>query len=70
MTNTQAQESSIKMTPEQLMSVYPTLDYLMAETILKCYENGTLALCMDAPLIEPAEVVLTPITIENPTDVP
>jgi hypothetical protein len=58
------------MTPEQLMAVYPNLDFLMAETILNCHDNGTLAACIDSPPTEADELVLPPITIENPTDAP
>lgn len=58
------------MTPEQLMAVYPALDYLMALTILDCHKSGTLTTCVNSPPAEPDDVVLTPITIENPTDVP
>jgi hypothetical protein len=54
------------MTPEQLMAVYPVLDYLMSETILNCFANGTLNTCMNAPPIEPEALILTPITIQTP----
>jgi 3-polyprenyl-4-hydroxybenzoate decarboxylase len=54
------------MTPEQLMIVYPNLDFLMAETILNCHDNGTLAACIDAPSIETEAMILTPITIQTP----
>jgi hypothetical protein len=30
------------MTPQELVTVYPWLDHLMAETLLKAHENGTL----------------------------
>jgi hypothetical protein len=58
------------MTPEQLMIVYPNLDFLMAETILNCHDNGTLAACIDTPPIESEALILSPITIETPTDAP
>lgn len=30
------------MTPEELVRIYPWLDHLMAETLIKAHENGTL----------------------------
>ena len=32
----------VKMTPEQLMAIYPQLDFLMAQTLLKLNERGDL----------------------------
>ena len=33
----------VKMDPHSLIKVYPWLDYMMAETLIKAHENGTLA---------------------------
>ena len=50
----------VKMTPEELMKLYPHLDHMMAETILKSYENGTLAQYLE----EWEDVEPKPATIE------
>jgi hypothetical protein len=51
------------MTPAQLIAVYPSLDFLMAETILACHENGNL----ESFFTETEAVIeIKPITIENP----
>ena len=54
------------MTPAQLVSVYPHLDVMMAETILQAYENGTLASYDFSPPESPPKTrVLKTIQVEN-----
>ena len=31
------------MTPEQLMCVYPWMDFLVADTLIDCHQRGTLS---------------------------
>jgi hypothetical protein len=56
------------MTPTELIAIYPSLDFLMAETILKCYENGTLKSFFDGDDSEPntETTVLKSIVVEQP----
>jgi hypothetical protein len=57
------------MTPNELIEIYPNIDFLMAETILKCYENGNLESFFDQ---EPESVTdnmcLKSITVLNPNE--
>ena len=58
------------MTPDTLMKAYPFLDHLMAETLLKAHEAGTLMTYvedMPDPNPGPAEstLVADAITVEN-----
>ena len=61
------------MTPEQLMSAYPFLDHLMAETLVKAHETGTLndyLADMPEPIPGPGEsfVIKDAISVENATE--
>jgi hypothetical protein len=58
------------MTPNELIVIYPNIDFLMAETILICYENGNLEYFFDQ---EPDsatddDVCLKSITVLNPDE--
>ena len=55
------------MTPEQLISVYPWLDHMLAETLLKMHEQGKLQGYIDAigETEESTYSVQTSITVEN-----
>ena len=56
-----------KMTPEQLISIYPWLDHMLAKTLLKMHDEGKLQGYIDAmgERDEPAYSCQTSITVEN-----
>ena len=58
------------MDPQSLIKVYPWLDHMMAETLIKAHENGTLAKELeDWPDLEKkpvgSEVVVGAVTVEK-----
>ena len=60
------------MDPQTLIKVYPWLDHMMAETLIKAHDNGTLAKELeDWPDLEKkpvgSEVVVGSVTVETPT---
>ena len=60
------------MDPQSLIKVYPWLDHMMAETLIKAHDNGTLAKELeDWPDLEKktvgSEVVVGAVTVETPT---
>jgi hypothetical protein len=59
------------MTPEELMTRYPHLDHMMAETLLWAHENGRLEHALESWSKEPprpiiSSVVKNAITVETP----
>jgi hypothetical protein len=59
------------MDPNQLVRIYPWLDHMLAETIIKMHEQGTLRDYVDAlpERHEPtSEVVVGAITVEPPAE--
>ena len=59
------------MTPQELIAIYPWMDHLMAETLLKAHANGTLAKYLEdwpEPEKKPMEthVIAGAVTVEAP----
>jgi hypothetical protein len=56
------------MTPEQLMTVYPQLDHLMAETLLKLEARGELEkyeAFVEAPVDSSSHVITGAVVVET-----
>ena len=59
------------MTPEELCKVYPHLDVMLAETLLKASESGKLQSLLDNLPEEPTsteQILKGAITIEEPQE--
>jgi hypothetical protein len=56
------------MTPNELIVIYPNIDFLMAETILKSYENGNLESFFDQEPDSTTNMCLKSITVLNPAE--
>jgi hypothetical protein len=58
------------MQPNELIAIYPTIDFLMAETILKCYENGNLESFFDQEPEILSDICIKSIKVINPEEAP